>query len=221
MDGGVGRAKRMGERENERKREREREQGRERGAAPTSLFIPSTTIDMEPSLPRRALPLPQTETNVINETTKMLAQMQIVEKRCSRPFASGLKCRACKCTDISRKAIEKPASRAACVATAEKLLLNKLSSFSRSLAVVVVVEEEARDTEHNSAKKVVRAKPQCEAVTRKDRGSDARGLRVIYSIVRCLILERSSSLSAASMVLWLCVLQERRRASASAKKKIY
>ena len=46
-----------------------------------SLFMPSTTMDMEPSLPRSAFPLPHTETNVMIDTTKMFAQMQRVEKR--------------------------------------------------------------------------------------------------------------------------------------------
>ena len=37
-----------------------------------------TTLPIEPSLPRSALPLPQTDTNVIRLTTKMLAQIEIV-----------------------------------------------------------------------------------------------------------------------------------------------
>lgn len=56
---------------------------------------------LEPSFPRKALPLPQTDTNVMIETTKMLAQTQTVEKRCSIPFASGLKCTACRWTDTA------------------------------------------------------------------------------------------------------------------------
>ena len=56
-----------------------------------SSCIPSTAWSIEPSRPRSALPLPQTETKVIIETTKMLAQMQMVENRWRRPFATGLK----------------------------------------------------------------------------------------------------------------------------------
>ena len=53
-----------------------------------SLFMPSTTLPIEPSLPRSALPEPHTETKVITLTVKTLAQMQMVEKRWSAAFAT-------------------------------------------------------------------------------------------------------------------------------------
>ena len=105
-----------------------------------SLFMPSTTFDIEPSLPRSALPEPHTETKVMMETANMLQQMLIVEKICNKPLARGLKWIPCRCTDISRKAIEKPHISAACVATAPKFSLKRLSSFSRSSIVRCLIE---------------------------------------------------------------------------------
>ena len=50
--------------------------------------MPSTTLPIEPSLPRSALPEPHTETKVITLTVKTFAQMQMVEKRWSAAFAT-------------------------------------------------------------------------------------------------------------------------------------
>ena len=54
-----------------------------------SVFMPSTTLPIEPSLPRRALPLPQTDTKVMRLTTKTFALMLMVENTCSRPLGIG------------------------------------------------------------------------------------------------------------------------------------
>ena len=91
--------------------------------------MPSTTIDMDPSLPRSALPLPHTETNVTIATHTKLQQMERVTKVCSMVLAVGL----LGGRSISTKLVSvKPAIIAACVPTAEKLELKSLSSRSRS-----------------------------------------------------------------------------------------
>ena len=47
-----------------------------------SLFIPSTTLPIEPSLPRSALPEPHTDTKVVDAVHIRLAQMEMVTQRC-------------------------------------------------------------------------------------------------------------------------------------------
>ena len=49
---------------------------------PRSACIPSTAWSIEPSLPRRALPEPQTDTNVVVAVHSKLAQMETVTNRC-------------------------------------------------------------------------------------------------------------------------------------------
>ena len=52
-----------------------------------SSFIPSTALSIEPSLPRRALPEPQTETKVVEAVHIRLAQIEMVTKRCKQACA--------------------------------------------------------------------------------------------------------------------------------------
>ena len=93
-----------------------------------SAFIPSTATSIEPSRPRSALPLPHTVTNVTIATHRKLEQIDIVMKKCSIAFATILfGGRSISTNDVSVK----PAITADCVATALKLVLKSLSSFSR------------------------------------------------------------------------------------------
>jgi len=94
-----------------------------------SAFMPSTAMSIEPSLPRSALPLPHTETKVTVATQTRLAQMEMVTKVCSIVLAVGL----FGGRSISTNVVSvKPAMIAAWAPTAEKFLLKRLSSFSRS-----------------------------------------------------------------------------------------
>ena len=52
-----------------------------------SSFIPSTALSIEPSLPRSALPEPQTETKVVEAVHIRLAQIEMVTKRCKQACA--------------------------------------------------------------------------------------------------------------------------------------
>ena len=94
-----------------------------------SAFIPSTAVSIAPSRPRSAFPVPHTDTNVTIATQTKLEQMERVTKVWSIVFAVGL----FGGKSISTKLVNvNPAMIAACVPTAEKLVLKSFSSFSRS-----------------------------------------------------------------------------------------
>ena len=94
-----------------------------------SAFIPSTAVSIAPSRPRSALPVPHTDTNVTIATHTKLEQMERVTNVWSIVFAVGL----FGGKSISTKLVRvNPAMIAACVPTAEKLVLKSRSSFSRS-----------------------------------------------------------------------------------------
>ena len=54
-----------------------------------SACIPSTAISIEPSLPRKAFPLPQTETNVVDAVHIRFAQIEIVTNKCRQACERG------------------------------------------------------------------------------------------------------------------------------------
>ena len=116
----------------------------------TSLFIPSTTMDMDPSLPRSAFPAPHAHERDERNDEDVGADANGGEE-VEQPLGKRVEVERVKMDGHLQEGHRETGEQQACVATAEKLLLKRLSSFSRS------------------------------------------------SMVRCLMLERSSSLSAASM----------------------